>query len=56
MPELAGRGLGDRELGGDVVAAVARANVWATQFHPEKSGATGLAMLANWVRTVGAHR
>ncbi|MCB1250973.1 MAG: imidazole glycerol phosphate synthase subunit HisH [Acidimicrobiales bacterium] len=42
--------------GGDVVAAVARANVWATQFHPEKSGATGLAMLANWVRTVGAHR
>ena len=24
-------------------------NVWATQFHPEKSGATGLRLLANFV-------
>jgi imidazoleglycerol phosphate synthase glutamine amidotransferase subunit HisH len=23
--------------------------VWATQFHPEKSGAIGLALLANFV-------
>ena len=29
---------------------VADANVVAMQFHPEKSGANGLAILANWVR------
>jgi imidazole glycerol-phosphate synthase subunit HisH len=38
------------EYGGPVVAAVADANVVATQFHPEKSGAGGLALLANWVK------
>jgi glutamine amidotransferase len=37
------------EYGGPVVAAVASGNVWATQFHPEKSGVTGLAVLANFV-------
>ena len=37
------------DYGGDVVAAMADANVVATQFHPEKSGANGLALLANWV-------
>ena len=38
------------EYGIDVTAAVARDNVWATQFHPEKSGATGLAILDNFVK------
>lgn len=42
------------EYGGRVVAAVASENVWATQFHPEKSGPVGLAMLANFVRFAGA--
>jgi imidazole glycerol-phosphate synthase subunit HisH len=37
------------DYGGPVVAAVERANVWATQFHPEKSGDTGIGILANFV-------
>jgi glutamine amidotransferase len=38
------------DYGGPVTAAVHRDNVWATQFHPEKSGETGLRILANFVR------
>jgi glutamine amidotransferase len=35
--------------GGDVVAAVGRGNVWACQFHPEKSGRNGIRILENFV-------
>ena len=38
--------------GGDLVAAVARDNVWACQFHPEKSGRNGIRILENFVATV----
>jgi imidazole glycerol-phosphate synthase subunit HisH len=31
------------------VAAFERAHLWATQFHPEKSGDAGATLLANWV-------
>ena len=37
------------EYGGHIVAAVQRDNLWATQFHPEKSGAPGMQVLANFV-------
>lgn len=37
------------DYGGPVVAAVEQGSVWATQFHPEKSGATGLSILGNFV-------
>jgi glutamine amidotransferase len=35
--------------GRDFACAIATGNVWATQFHPEKSGANGLALLGNFV-------
>ncbi len=37
------------DYGGPVVAAVARENLWATQFHPEKSSSNGIQVLANFV-------
>ncbi len=43
------------DYGGDVVAVAGRGNLWATQFHPEKSGAVGIRMVANFARwAVGA--
>ncbi|MBI2168724.1 MAG: imidazole glycerol phosphate synthase subunit HisH [Actinobacteria bacterium] len=42
------------DYGGPVVAAIGRDGLWATQFHPEKSGDTGLAVLANFVASVTA--
>lgn len=37
------------DYGGPVVAAAERGAVWGTQFHPEKSGRVGLAILDNFV-------
>jgi glutamine amidotransferase len=38
------------EYGGVVNAAFRSSNVFATQFHPEKSGQSGLGLLTNFVR------
>ena len=40
------------DYGGDIVAAIQRENLWATQFHPEKSGDAGARLLENWLRTL----
>ena len=42
------------EYGGEVVAVVERGAVFGTQFHPEKSGATGLRVYANFVSRCAA--
>jgi len=40
------------EHGVPFVAAVENGPLMATQFHPEKSGDAGAALLANWLGTL----
>jgi glutamine amidotransferase len=37
------------DYGDGFVAAIEAGPIWATQFHPEKSGEAGLRLLKNWV-------
>jgi len=53
-PELTGDTVAVCDYGGPIVAAAERGSLWGTQFHPEKSGATGLAILDTFVTAVGA--
>jgi glutamine amidotransferase len=39
--------------GGDFCCAIGRDNLFATQFHPEKSGRLGLALLERFARWSG---
>jgi glutamine amidotransferase len=48
-PEANGDVVATCDYGGPLAAVVERDRLWATQFHPEKSGATGLKLLANFV-------
>ena len=50
VPDDPGVAIGTTEYGRRHAAAVQRQEVFATQFHPEKSGAMGLRMLANFCR------
>ena len=42
------------DYGGPLNVAFRRSNVFATQFHPEKSGRSGLALLGNFVSAAAA--
>jgi glutamine amidotransferase len=39
-------------MGHEIVAAIQKKNVWGTQFHPEKSGPSGLRVLRNFISSV----
>ena len=49
-PDITGR----THYGVDLAAAVARDNIFAVQFHPEKSHRAGLQLLKNFVQWTGA--
>jgi glutamine amidotransferase len=42
------------DYGGDIVSVIGRDHIMATQFHPEKSQKTGLAMIENFLSIQGA--
>ncbi len=46
--------IGETEYGVTFASVLARDNIVATQFHPEKSGELGLRMYANFLAQVGA--
>ncbi|KAJ7071093.1 hypothetical protein C8F01DRAFT_974305 [Mycena amicta] len=55
FPEIAQWAHATTQYGQEIFVSMVRKNkVFGTQFHPEKSGATGLALLDGWIRGEGA--
>jgi glutamine amidotransferase len=50
VPRAPGLSAGESTYGGAFTCAVARDNIFATQFHPEKSAAAGLRIYENFTR------
>ena len=48
-PSDAAHSAGETEYGARFTCALARDNIFATQFHPEKSAAHGLALYRNFL-------
>jgi imidazole glycerol-phosphate synthase subunit HisH len=51
-PAMAAPKVSWAEHGAPFVAAVENGPLWATQFHPEKSGDAGARLLSNWVASL----
>ena len=49
VPANANHTIGSTEYGAWFTSAIARDSIFATQFHPEKSGDAGLHLIKNWV-------
>lgn len=49
-PENASHSVGQTDYGTDFTSAIAKDNIFATQFHPEKSAQAGLALYRNFLR------
>jgi glutamine amidotransferase len=49
VPKDASIIIGETDYGTNFASVVARDNIFATQFHPEKSGEVGLKVLKNFV-------
>ncbi|KAJ4486050.1 hypothetical protein J3R30DRAFT_3655330 [Lentinula aciculospora] len=56
-PDAASWAYTTTQYGGEIfISSVRKGNVFGTQFHPEKSGAAGLALIDNWLRTSEVER
>jgi len=44
------------DYNGQIPAIVGKANVLGMQFHPEKSGSVGMALLENWVKSIETYK
>ena len=53
VPAIAEQVAGTVRYGRDITVALARDNIFAVQFHPEKSQQTGLTLLANFMEWDG---
>ncbi|KAA0234437.1 MAG: Imidazole glycerol phosphate synthase subunit HisH [Acidimicrobiales bacterium] len=54
VPDDRANAIATCEYGTEIVAAVEKESLWATQFHPEKSGSAGLRLLSNFLDLVAS--